>query len=110
VLGQLSRDSWHVRVLPTRTHLDVLQKPDDALSYLAVRLELMIIVLRSSKKPRLALLVSLVGHIEVAVDASFLGIVRSSPAGVSSFSAVSAIQGPAVTSVWITPQKHYVAP
>jgi hypothetical protein len=38
-----------------------------ALSYLSFRLELMIAVLRSSANPRLILLVSLVGRIEVTV-------------------------------------------
>jgi hypothetical protein len=39
----------------------------------------MIAILRSSEKPRLALLVSSAGHMVVVVDASFIGIVRSSP-------------------------------
>jgi hypothetical protein len=40
------------------------------------------------------MLVSLLGHIVVAVDASFVGIVRSSPINVSLFGAGSAIEGP----------------
>jgi hypothetical protein len=66
-----------------------------------VRLELIIIVLRSLEKPRLALLVSSIGHIVVAVDASFVGIVRSSHGDASSFVAGSAIEGPGVRVVWI---------
>jgi hypothetical protein len=76
-----------------------------ALSYLAVRLELMITVLRSSEKPRLALLVSSFDRIVVAVDASFVGIVRSSPAGVLSFDVIRAIEGPTARAVWIAPPK-----
>jgi hypothetical protein len=39
----------------------------------------MIAVLCSSKKLRLTLLVSLIGRTVVAMDASFMGIVRSPP-------------------------------
>jgi hypothetical protein len=46
-------------------------------SYLSSRLELMMAVLRSSANPRLILLVSSVGRIEVAASASFAGAVRS---------------------------------
>jgi hypothetical protein len=51
------------------------------LSYLSLRLELMTVVLHSSENPRLILLVFSVGRIEVAVGASFEGIVKSSSAG-----------------------------
>jgi hypothetical protein len=54
----------------------------------------MVTVLRSSEKTRLSLLVSLVGRIVVAVDALFVGIVRSSPIDVSSFGTGSDIEGP----------------
>jgi hypothetical protein len=81
-----------------------------ALSYLAVRQKLMIIVLRSSEKPRLALLVSSDDRIVVAVDASFVGIVRLSPLGVSSLGVVGAIEGPAASAVWMAPGKYSTAP
>jgi hypothetical protein len=48
-----------------------------ALSYLLSRLELMMVVLRSSANPRLILFVSSVGRIEVTALASFAGITRS---------------------------------
>jgi hypothetical protein len=70
-----------------------------ALSYLSVRLKMMIKVLRLSEKPRLILLVSLINHIVVVVDSSFVGIVSSSLAGVSSFHADDAIEGSAVRAV-----------
>jgi hypothetical protein len=41
----------------------------------------MTVVLRSSENPRLILLVSSVGRIEVAVGASFEGIVKTSSTG-----------------------------
>jgi hypothetical protein len=63
----------------------------------------MIVVLRSLKKQRLSLLVSLVGCIVVAVDASFVRIVRSSPVGVSLSGVVSAIVGSAARDVSIAP-------
>jgi hypothetical protein len=80
------------------------------LSYLSVRLELITVVLRSSENPRLILFVSFVGGIEVVADASFEGIVRLSPAVVSSLLARSAIEGPAVRAIWMAPRKHSVAP
>jgi hypothetical protein len=55
----------------------------------------------------LALLVSLLGHIVVAVDASFVGIVRSSPVNVSLFGAGSAIEGPTARVIWIAPLKAF---
>jgi hypothetical protein len=64
----------------------------------------MIDVLCSSEKSRLALLVSSVGRMVVAADASFVGIVRSSPYDASSFVAGSAIEGLAVRVVWIAPE------
>jgi hypothetical protein len=70
----------------------------------------MIAVLRSSEKPMLTLLVSSVGIIEVAADALFMVIVRSSSAGVSSFHAKGAIECPAVRAVWMAPRKHFAAP
>jgi hypothetical protein len=59
----------------------------------------MIIVLHSLKKPRLALLVSFVDRIVVAVDASFVGIVWSSPGDASSYGDGSAIEGTTVRAV-----------
>jgi hypothetical protein len=69
----------------------------------------MLVVLRSSDKPRLALLVSSVGRIVVAVDASFVGIV-SFPIGLSSFGTISDIKGPAARAIWIAPRKHSTPP
>jgi hypothetical protein len=63
----------------------------------------MIAVLCSSKKPRLTVLVSSVGRREVAAGASFVGIVRSSPAGVSLFCTKGAIEGLAVRAIWRAP-------
>jgi hypothetical protein len=40
-------------------------------------------ILRSLEKPRFAFLVSLAGHMVVLVEASFAGIVRSSPSDAS---------------------------
>jgi hypothetical protein len=70
-----------------------------ALSYLSVRLELMTVVLRLSENPRLLLLVSSFDRIKVATDASFEGIVASSPNGVSSLCADGGIDGPTVRVV-----------
>jgi hypothetical protein len=70
----------------------------------------MVAMLCSSEKPRLALLVSSVGHIVVVVDASFVGIIRSSHGDASSFIIGSGIEGLAVRAVWIAPQKHSTAP
>jgi hypothetical protein len=70
----------------------------------------MTVVLRSSENPRLTLFVSSVSHIEVAVDASFEGILRLSSAGVSSLYAGSTTEGPALRAVWMAPQKHSTAP
>jgi hypothetical protein len=70
----------------------------------------MIIVLRSSEKPRLTLLVFSVGHTVVAVDASFVGIVRSSPVGVLLFGVVGAIKGLVERDIWMAPRKHSAAP
>jgi hypothetical protein len=67
-------------------------------------------VLRSSENPRLILFVSSVSGIEVASNASFEGIMRSSPAVVSSLLARSAIEGPAIRAIWTAPRKHSVAP
>jgi hypothetical protein len=47
-------------------------------SYLGTRLEMMITVLCSSEKSRLAFLVYSTGRMVVVEDASFVGIVRSS--------------------------------
>jgi hypothetical protein len=48
-------------------------------------------------------LVSSASRMVVAVDASFVGIVRSSPGDVSMFVVVGATEGPAVRAVWIAP-------
>jgi hypothetical protein len=73
------------------------------LSYLLVRLELMIVILRSSEKPRLALLVSSAERIVVTIDALFMGIVRSSHVDVSSFGVVSTTEGSVTRAIWIAP-------
>jgi hypothetical protein len=80
------------------------------LSYLGVRPELTIAVLHSSEKPRLTLLVSLVGRIMVVVDASFVGIVRSSPTSVSSFGVEGFIKGPVARAVWMAPESTLQLP
>jgi hypothetical protein len=69
------------------------------LSYLSSRLELMIAVLRSSENLRLILLVSSVGRIEVAVGASFKGIVKSSSTDLPSTYTGRATEGPVVRAV-----------
>jgi hypothetical protein len=79
-------------------------------SYLVVRLELMIVVLRSSEKPRLDLLVSSTGRTVVAVDASFMRIVRSSPSDASVFVVGGATEGLTVRAVWIVARKHSTNP
>jgi hypothetical protein len=79
-------------------------------SYLVVRLELMIVVLCSSEKLRLDLLVSLASHMVVAVDASFMGIVRSSPVDASVFVIGGTTEGPTVRVVWIVHRKHPSGP
>jgi hypothetical protein len=68
-------------------------------SYLAVRLELMIVVLRSSEKPRLALLVSSASRMVVVVDASFVGIVKSSLGDASTSIVGGATEGPSMRVV-----------
>jgi hypothetical protein len=70
----------------------------------------MIIVLRSLEKPRLALLDSLVSRIVVAIDASFVGIVRSSPGDALSFIPRNGIEGPAARALQIAPRKHSETP
>jgi hypothetical protein len=70
----------------------------------------MIVVLHSSEKPRLALLVSSAGRMAVAIDASFMGIMRSSPGDSSSLVIGGATEGPVVRVVWIAHQKHSAAP
>jgi hypothetical protein len=56
-------------------------------------------VLRSSEKPRLTLLVSSAGRMAVAVDASLVGIVRSSPGDAPVPAVGGAVEGPAVRAV-----------
>jgi hypothetical protein len=58
-----------------------------------------IAVLRSSENPRLILLVSSVGRIEVATGASFEGIVKSSSTGLPSTCAGRATEGSVVRVV-----------
>jgi hypothetical protein len=65
VLGQFSRDSLHIRRLPCEYIPVILQEPDERAFLFASRLELMMVVLHSSENPRLILLVSSVGRIEV---------------------------------------------
>jgi hypothetical protein len=67
--------------------------------YLAVKLELMIVVLCSSEKPRLDLLVSSISHKVVVVDASFVGIVRSSLGDASTSIVGGATEGPTMRVV-----------
>jgi hypothetical protein len=61
----------------------------------------MIVVLRSSEKPRLVFLVYSTSHMVVVEDASFARIVRSSPGDVSAFVACcrGATEGLAVRAV-----------
>jgi hypothetical protein len=66
----------------------------------------MTVVLRSSENPRLILLVSSVGCIEVAVGASFEGIVKPSSVGLSLICAGRATNGPTVRAVCMAPRKH----
>jgi hypothetical protein len=75
-----------------------------------LRLELMIAVLHSSENPRLILLVSSVGRIEVAADASFQGIVKPSFACLSLTYVGRATEGPTVIAVYVAPRKHSAAP
>jgi hypothetical protein len=70
----------------------------------------MITVFRSSKQLRLALLVSSVDHMVVAVDASFMGIMRSSPGDASTFIVGGATESSVVRAYWIAPQKQSSAP
>jgi hypothetical protein len=64
-----------------------------------MRLELMIIVLRSLEKPRLALLVSSAGCMVVVVDVSFIGIVRPSLDDASTLVVGGATEGLTVRAV-----------
>jgi hypothetical protein len=70
----------------------------------------MIAVLCSLENPRLILLVSLVGRIEVLVGASFEGIVKSSSTVLSLICAGRATEGPVVRDVRMAPRKHSTAP
>jgi hypothetical protein len=70
-----------------------------ALSYLSSRLELMAAVLHSSMNPRLILLVSSVGRIEVMARASFEGIVKSSSTDLPSTCAGRTTEGLEVRAV-----------
>jgi hypothetical protein len=63
------------------------------LSYLLSRLELMIVVLRSSENSRLILLVSSIGRIEVTAGASFEGIMKFSSTSLISTHTGRAIEG-----------------
>jgi hypothetical protein len=54
------------------------RNPTSALSYLALRLELMVVVLRASERPRLVFFVSSVGQMAGVRVASMAGIERSS--------------------------------
>jgi hypothetical protein len=81
-----------------------------ALSYLSVRLELVTPVLCLSENPRLILLVSSVGRIEVTVEALFEGIVRPSSTGLSLTCVGSATEGPAMRAVCMAPRKHSTTP
>jgi hypothetical protein len=56
-------------------------------------------ILRSSENPRLILLVSSVRRIEVAVGASFEGIVKSSSTGLPSTYTGKATEGPVVRAI-----------
>jgi hypothetical protein len=67
-------------------------------------------VLCSSENPRLIVLVSLVGRIEVAISASFEGIVKPSSVGLSLIYARIATEGPAVRAVYMAARKHSVVP
>jgi hypothetical protein len=66
-------------------------------------------VLHSSANPRLILLVSSVGRIEVAVCASFAGTVRSS-SGLEFACTEEIADGLVVRAAWMATQKHSAAP
>jgi hypothetical protein len=66
-------------------------------------------VLRSSANPRLILLVSLVGRIEVAACASFAGTVRSF-SGLEFACTEEVADGLVVRAAWMATQKHSAAP
>jgi hypothetical protein len=89
----------------TRIHPSCPAENGRASSYLAVRLELMIVVLSLSRKPRLAFLVSSTKCMVVLVDASFAGIVRSSPDDASMLIVGGAAESPAVSDVWMAPDR-----
>jgi hypothetical protein len=74
-------------------------------SYLPVRLELMVVVLRASRRPRSAFLVSSTNRMEVAKVSSFARIMRSSPGDVSAFvvGVRGAAKGPMVSVIWMAP-------
>jgi hypothetical protein len=59
----------------------------------------MIVALRSSKNLRLILLVSSISRIEVTVEASFEGIVKSSSTGLPLTCARRVTEGPTVRAV-----------
>jgi hypothetical protein len=69
----------------------------------------MMAVLRSSANPRLILLVSSVGRIEVTAWASLVGIVRSSSSLMSAYTG-GAVGVPSVRVAWKAPRKHSAAP
>jgi hypothetical protein len=66
-------------------------------------------VLRTSANPRLILLVSSVGRIEVAVCASFAGTVRSS-SGLEFAYTKEIVDGLVVRAAWMATRKHSAAP
>jgi hypothetical protein len=110
VLGQLSKDSLHAYGLPHEYIMVVLQKLDKRAFLFGSE--------AGTDDHRLALIgetkVSSLGFFVsrkvVAVDASFVGIVRSSPSDELSFVPRNDIEGPAARALWIAPIKHSAAP
>jgi hypothetical protein len=87
VLDQLSRDSWHVHRLPCEQVPIVLQELDERTFLFVVEAgtdACSLAFIRDSENPRLILLVSSVGRVEVVVGTSFEGIVKSSSVGLPS--------------------------
>jgi hypothetical protein len=78
VLGQLSRDSRHVRRLPCKHVLIVLQKLDECAFLFVVEDGTDDRSLAFIRESKIDPLVSLIDHIEVVARASFEGIMKFS--------------------------------
>jgi hypothetical protein len=99
VLGHLSRNSRYVRGLPCEHVSVVLQELDERAFLFVIEAGTNDRGLRSLENSRLILLVSSVGRIEVAIGASFEGIVKPFFASLSSFCAGRATDGSAVRAI-----------